>query len=510
MLDTGIINSRKAIFLTIFTTLSLLFISCSGNPAAQSSAATTQENNVEASTPTTTAMSNSNEASATSTAMPTTTAEATATPASDNDEGGKEEPTQSSTTTAATTTPTAIPFPLNQPYELVFTTSEDFEDFPSEQAAYFAQTLGKNFEQAPFKSGVSAAVFDGTKLWSGSLGIAKPNREMTTNTPMIIRSTSKTFLGALIMMQVEDGLYQLQDTIATLLSDHPDYALIDIPNVNTNVTVEQLLTMTSGMDDWSEQSDFQSRLAIMMDRNWKPANNLSKVPTKFVEPGTYHYSYTNSILLGIIAAHKGDKHLNDIYQEVFFEPLGITGGLLPEIEMPVATAVPYDDLSLYQAGVGFGPLNTGLMAQFYGKDPMISWAGAGIVSTPENIARWGYELFSPSGSAVSSTVRKKLIDAMQVPTDPGMTSLGMSKYGYYMGSGAVALKGGTEIEVYTHPGGGGGRTSWLYYSHELDVSISLLANSQMLHEPGWCGYRDYNFMTTGECIAGAIFGSFVD
>ena len=509
MLAMEIMNSPKAIFVTLCTTLSLLLISCSGDSAAQSSPAVTQENSIKASTPATTANNNSNEASATSTTMPTATAEATVTPASNSDGEKKEEPTQSATTTA-TPTATAIPFPLNRPYELVFTASEDFESFPSEQTASFAQTLGRNFEQAPIKSGVSAAVFDGTRLWSASLGIAKPNREMTTNTPMIIRSTSKTFLGALIMMQVEDGLYQLQDTIATLLSDHPDYALIDIPNVNTNVTVEQLLTMTSGMDDWSEQSDFQSRLAIMMDRNWKPANNLSKVPTKFVEPGTYHYSYTNSILLGIIAAHKGDKHLNDIYQEVFFEPLGITGGLLPEIEMPVATAVPYDDLSLYQAGVGFGPLNTGLMAQFYGKDPMISWAGAGIVSTPENIARWGYELFSPSGSAVSSTVRKKLIDAMQVPTDPGMTSLGMSKYGYYMGSGAVALKGGTEIEVYTHPGGGGGRTSWLYYSHELDVSISLLANSQMLHEPGWCGYRDYSFMTTGECIAAAIFGSFVD
>ncbi|MDG1839999.1 MAG: serine hydrolase [Dehalococcoidia bacterium] len=370
--------------------------------------------------------------------------------------------------------------------------------------------LGTNFEQAPFKSGVSAAVFDGTKLWSGSLGVAKPNRDMTTNTPMIIRSTSKTFLGALIMMQIEDGLYQLQDTIATLLSDHPDYASIDIPNVNTDVTVEQLLTMTSGMDDWSEQSDFQSRLAIMMDRDWKPANNLSKIPTKFVDPGMYHYSYTNSILLGIIAAHKGDKHLNDIYQEVFFEPLGITGGLLPEIEMPVGTAVPYDDLSLYQAGVGFGPLNTGFMAQTYGKSTMISWAGAGIVSTPENIARWGYELFSPSGSAISSTTRQKLIAAMQIPTDPGMASLGMRKYGYYMGSGAVALRGGTEITVYTHPGGGGGRTSWLYYSPELDLSISLLANSQMLHEPGQCGHRGYDYMSVGECIAGAIFGSFVD
>ena len=56
-------------------------------------------------------------------------------------------------------------------------------------------------------------------------------------------------------------------------------------------------------------------------------------------------------------------------------------------------------------------------------------------------------------------------------------------------------------------GGGGGRTSSLYYSPELDVSISLLANSQMLHNPGSCGHRGYEFMTIGECIAGNIFNA---
>ena len=145
------------------------------------------------------------------------------------------------------------------------------------------------------------------------------------------------------------------------------------------------------------------------------------------------------------------------------------------------------------------------MAQFYGLDPKISWAGAGIVSTPENIARWGYELYSSSGSAVSNSVRDKLIKGMTIKTTQGFTDLGMDTYGYYMGKGEVALPNGTLIKIYTHPGGGGGRTSWLYYSPELDVSISLLANSQMLHNPGSCGHRGNKFITIGECIAGNIF-----
>ena len=53
----------------------------------------------------------------------------------------------------------------------------------------------------------------------------------------------------------------------------------------------------------------------------------TKIPSKFVPPGNYNYSYANSILLGLIASHKGGKDLNAIYQETFFEPLGIIGGL---------------------------------------------------------------------------------------------------------------------------------------------------------------------------------------
>jgi CubicO group peptidase (beta-lactamase class C family) len=365
--------------------------------------------------------------------------------------------------------------------------------------------LTREFAAAFIKAGVSAAVFDGSRLWTGALGQAATNKAMTPETPMIIRSTSKTFLGALITSQVDSGMYGLDDTVESLLSDHEDYHLINVENVNINVTVRQLLTMTSGIQDWSAQSDLIKQFAIMVDPDWKPANNLKQITKKFVEPGSYYYSYANSILLGLIAAHKGGNSLNAIYQEIFFSPLGLVGGLLPDIPEPPGTAISHDDLSLYQAGSGFAPMNTGGMAAVYGLSPKISWAGAGIVSTPENIARWGYELFSPSGSAVSDRVRQRLIDAMTVPTDAGMAMLGMHTYGHYMGTGEVSTSDGTLVTVYTHPGGGGGRTSWLYYSPELDVSISLLANSQMLHEPGVCNYRGRGFMSNGECIGGGIF-----
>ncbi len=351
-------------------------------------------------------------------------------------------------------------------------------------------------------------MFDGERLWTYALGYASATAPMTSTTPMVIRSTSKTFLGAFMTEQIENGLYGLDDTIESLLSDHPDYELIDIANVNTDVTVEQLLTMTSGIADWSKPEDLPGRIEIMLDPDWKPAKNLSQIKLPFVPPGSYHYSYANSILLGLIAEKYGGKKLNTLYQESFFGPLGISGGLLPEVAWPPDVAAAHDYLENYGGGqTGFGEMSTGALAIFKGTDSKISWVGAGIVSTPENIARWGHELFSPSGSAISDQAQSRLIDSITVETDISISGLGVHTYGYYIGMADVSLSDGTRITAYTHPGGGGGRTSHLYYAPSLDVSVSVLANSMTAHDPGSCRYQGWDYMSVGECMAGGIFST---
>ena len=409
------------------------------------------------------------------------------------------------TTTAPTTTTTAPTTTLAPPPS--FAASTDFAQFSEGDSGSFLFAVEDEFKKAIATAGVSVAVFDGQRLWTHSLGNASSTKPMTSTTPMVIRSTSKTFLGALMVNQIEDGLYQLDDTIENLLSDHPDYELIDIPNVNTDVTVEQLLTMTSGIADWSKAEDLLSRIEIMLDPAWRPAKNLSKIKKPFVPPGSYSYSYANSILLGLIAEKYGGKPVNALYQEAFFDPLGLSGALLPEVAWHPETATAYDYLENYNAGSGFGEVDDGAMAAFKGLDPRVSWVGAGIVSTPENISRWGYELFSPHGSAISDKAQSQLIDSLRIETDISISGLGVHTYGYYIGVADVSLSDGTRIKTYTHPGGGGGRTSWLYYAPSLDVSISLLANSMALHDFGSCRYQGWDFISVGECMAGGIFSS---
>jgi len=429
-------------------------------------------------------------APATTTAAPTTTTAPTT--------------TAPATTTAAPATTTAAPTTTLDPAP-TFEASTAFAQFEQADRVGFLTAVEEEFAKAFPKAGVSVAVFDGERLWTHALGFASANASMTSTTPMVIRSTSKTFLGALMTEQIENGLYRLEDTIESLLAGHPDYELVNTPNINTDVTVEQLLTMTSGIADWSKPEDLPGRIEIMLDPAWKPANNLRQIKSPFVPPGSYHYSYANSIILGLIAEKYGGKNVNALYQEAFFGPLEISGGLLPEVAWPTGAAAAHDYLEDYGAGSGFGEMSAGPMAIFRGTDPKISWVGAGIVSTPENIARWGYELFSPSGSAISDQAQSRLIDSLTVETDISISGLGVHTYGYYIGMADVSLSDGTRIRTYNHPGGGGGRTSWLYYAPSLDVSVSLLANSMTLHDFGSCQYQGWDYMSVGECMAGGIF-----
>ena len=61
------------------------------------------------------------------------------------------------------------------------------------------------------------------------------------------------------------------------------------------------------------------------------------------------------------------------------------------------------------------------------------------------------------------------------------------------------MSDGTSLMTYGHPGGGGGYSSLLLYSPKMDISVSVLANSELGHQRGGC---DAPYMANGlTCIA---------
>ena len=383
-----------------------------------------------------------------------------------------------------------------------FTTSTSYAPFPEVLQSAFSASLNSEFRSALPRMGISAAVYQNGKLWSEAAGMANDSTPMTTATPIGVKSSSKTLLSALILSQIEDGLYDLDDRVSALLKTHRGYQSLD-KSLIPDATVEELLTQTSGVAE-DVQTGFKA-FVVMMDSNWEPSDFFDLIQDSPNPPGTFKYAGPNSFLLGMIAEHLGGNRLNALYQEKLLEPLSIQAVLLPRIEIPAGMATPYDDRSGYGGSSGFGDLTQIPMyseVNFIKADARLSWASAGIVSTPENMARWAYELFSPKGSAVSSEVRAQLSRSFREAT----ISLAATpqRYGFHIALKEHQLSDGSYVTTYGHPGGGGGYASALFYAPSLDLAISILTNSDLGQLLGTCASRSED-TSPFDCITRDVF-----
>ena len=100
----------------------------------------------------------------------------------------------------------------------------------------------------------------------------------------------------------------------------------------------------------------------------------------------------------------------------------------------------------------------------------------------------------------------KLFDALL--TDPVFYQGLMQNYGYFTTQRTYVLPSSATVTTVGHPGAGGGYSTLLRYSPELDLVVVLLANS-LLQVAGTCGsiegQRDVR-----HCLAARIFAAYTE
>ncbi|MDP9042830.1 MAG: beta-lactamase family protein, partial [Bacteroidota bacterium] len=140
----------------------------------------------------------------------------------------------------------------------------------------------------------------------------KENTFNTTNTIYQIGSITKQFTSAIILQLVEKQKMTLQDRLSKYIPDYPK---------GDSITVENLLTHTSGVYNYTNDANF------MMNQSERPISrdslvNLFKYKPLDFSPGT-GWSYSNSgyILLGIIIEKVTHKSYFEVVRENIFEPL---------------------------------------------------------------------------------------------------------------------------------------------------------------------------------------------
>lgn len=227
----------------------------------------------------------------------------------------------------------------------------------------------------------------------GQRGLDDPT-PVTVNDHIRIGSNTKTWTGSAILQMVQEGKIALDDPVSQYRRD--------VPN-GEDITIEELLNMRSGLFNYSTTFVLNDTLDKEPQRVWQPDELLAiayPLPPYFAPGQSYHYSNTNTVLLGLIAEQIDGKPLETIFKDRFFRPLGLDDTLLPPkdsnaIPEPHPRGYMYTNNVITLATNAIPPdlvfaANNGTLKPNDQTDVNPSWgwaAGAGVSTAPD-LADW--------------------------------------------------------------------------------------------------------------------------
>jgi D-alanyl-D-alanine carboxypeptidase len=324
--------------------------------------------------------------------------------------------------------------------------------------------------------GVELAVAkgDGSYSWAGAAGLADPQGRvrLTGGTPVYVASVTKIYIATLVMLLSQDKLVSLDDPAAR----HLPASLVDGIDIyggrdySREVTVRQLVSMTSGIADYYEEKgkDGKTMLDLFIEdpaRTWTAGELINRARTDLkphFPPGKgLYYSDTSYQLLGKIIEDVTRTSLATALQNYVFRPLGLRHTWLTGSPEPPGVAAPAHvfDRQL--------DITTARASKDY-------WADGGLVSTPADMIAFlralnDGKIISPASLRTMQTWHDR--DGSPTPPIPG-TQYGYGLWHFQM-TGAMKVLG-----RFTPAWGATGSTgSFLYYCANSDLYIAGTVNS---------------------------------
>jgi CubicO group peptidase (beta-lactamase class C family) len=170
----------------------------------------------------------------------------------------------------------------------------------------------------PDKPGAAVIVTKGGEvIFRKGYGLANLELRVSIEPHMVFRigSITKQFTAVCILMLCQQGKLSLQDDITSFL---PDY-----PTGGRNVTIENLLSHTSGITDYTDKPEYTKfwREDVRIERIIDIFRNL---PFEF-EPGEqFRYSNSGYILLGAVIEKISGMQYAEFLNKNIFMPLGMS------------------------------------------------------------------------------------------------------------------------------------------------------------------------------------------
>lgn len=286
---------------------------------------------------------------------------------------------------------------------------------------------------------------DGQVIYRKAFGMADLELDVPMQPDMVFRigSITKQFTAVAILQLMEQGKLSLQDEITKYLPDYPMHG--------HSITIEHLLTHTSGIKSYTNVPEFGDMIRTDMTPE-EVVEKIKPLPMEFAPGMKWNYNNSGYFLLGYIIEKVSGKKYAEYLKENFFIPLGMTSTLYGD-----DTKIVKKRASGYQPGEK-GTVNADFMSM------TLPYAAGSIMSTVDDLYRWNralleYKLVKKESLEMAWT-SYKLADGKD-------THYG---YGWFMSE----IHGSSTIE---HGGGINGYLTSSFYLPEEDVFVALFSNN---------------------------------
>lgn len=295
--------------------------------------------------------------------------------------------------------------------------------------------------------GVVAGVWiPGQGEWVAAVGEA----DITTGEPIEtgdkvrIASNTKTFVATVVLQLVDEGKLSLEDTLDSYITGF---------TYGDEITIRQLLNMTAGIFNFTEDKDFAAEFTADPLMDFTPRDGLDIAlshPPDFPPGEGWHYSDTNYEILGLIAEEVAGGTIEEEIRRRIIEPLG-----LADTSFPTTPDMPAGSARGYVLG------EKGDFEDYTGTNPAVSWAGGAMISNLYDMRDWSKSL--ANGDLLSSETQEERLEWVAMP--------GAERVDGKYGLGIFSIAG-----FIGHNGAIFGYNSIALYLPDEEATIVVMAN----------------------------------
>jgi len=287
---------------------------------------------------------------------------------------------------------------------------------------------------------------DGKVLYTNGFGFADIARKerILPDTKFRIGSITKQFVASAILKLEEEGRLKRSDKLNKYFPEFPR---------GNEVTIQHLLTHTSGIHSYTGKDDFTTRVVGPITPD-ELVNYFKNDPYDFNPGDAFLYNNSGYFLLGLIIEKTTGKNYGDFLKSKFFDPLDMKN-----------TGVYTSSLKLTKEAKGYTSENGRYERAL---DWNMDWAGGAgaLYSTVEDLYKWNEAVFN--GKVLSEASLKAALTAGALNNGQPISN---GSYGF-----GWVLNEFRGEEVIQHGGGLHGFVSQLSRYRNNNLTVVILTN----------------------------------